>query len=280
MNGHSLTLPNSVENFILVEMCEKLKQGETVTIQFGGTSMNPLINGSGDIIRLRPLADGESCQKGEVYLFRYNGHFVIHRLMGIEGDVHDFRGDNCVAHERVGRGDVLAKLVTLIRPDGTEVDCEGEWWHKQSRRVLRRKEIRLFASRVFHRLANPQARKWWSAAYFVALVVLMWAPLGGLHIKLDEYIFGLRLDHLLHGSIYLLCPLFLADALNKNKWHIIVVALGIGVFTELVQLLLPYRSFSLNDMMANALGNIVGWMAILPLLAWSLRRRKRLAATQ
>ena len=52
MKTIQISLPNSLDNFILVEMCERLKEGQTVTMLFGGRSMLPLINGEGDKIQL------------------------------------------------------------------------------------------------------------------------------------------------------------------------------------------------------------------------------------
>lgn len=262
-----ISLPNSPDNFLLVEMCERLKEGQDVTMLFGGRSMLPLINGEGDKIRLRPLAKGEKCVPGEVYLFFCNNHYIIHRLMRIEGGVYVFRGDNCYSNEEVPREQVLAKLMNIYRTDGTEVDCEGEWWHKASRRVLRRRQLRS----IVVKLANSKARRRWAVLYFVLLAILMWAPLNGLDVALNKYVLGLRLDHLLHGAVYLLCPLFLMDFLNRRKGQILLLAIVIGIFTEFVQYLLPYRGFDVNDLVANMIGCLLGWLAIIPFL---LRKRR------
>lgn len=271
METVQISLPNSPDNPLLIEMCERLEAGMTVTMLFGGRSMLPMINGEGDKITLRPLEKEEACVPGEVYLFKYCNHFVIHRLMRIEGGVHVFRGDNCVNYERVGRENVLAKLMTVIQPNGNEIDCEGEWWHKRSKQVLRRKRLRTAVVRML----SPKARNVWSVLYFILLAVLMWAPLNGLGIPLNRFIFGLRLDHLLHASVFLLCPLFLVDWMRWKKWGILVVALLIGLFTEYVQYLLPYRGFDINDLVGNCIGNTLGWLALLPILVWHARRVSR-----
>ena len=268
METIQISLPNSPDNFLLVEMCERLKEGEVVTMLFGGRSMLPLINGEGDKIRLRPMQESEDCVPGEVYLFFYNNHYIIHRLIKVQSDgVHVFRGDNCYSNEEVPREQVLAKLIALIRPDDSEVDCEGDWWHKASRQVLRRRKMRSFAVKI----ANSKARRRWAVLYFVVLAVLMWAPLNGLGIALDSFVFGLRLDHLLHGLIFILCPFFLGDFLNWRKWHMLLLAVVIGIFTEFVQYLLPFRGFDVNDLVANTVGCFLGWLAILPIV----RRRKK-----
>ena len=267
METINITLPNSPDNFLLMEMCDRLKEGQEVTMLFGGHSMLPLISGEGDKIRLRPLAEGEACQPGEVYLFLHNNHFIIHRLLYIKDGVHVFRGDNCYANEEETRENVLAKLTYVIQPNGKEIDCEGDWWRKASARVLRRRKLRSLLVKI----GNRNARHKWAALYFIFLAVLMWAPLNGLGIPLDNYVFGLRLDHLLHGSVYLFCALFLMDYLKFRKGRILLVAILIGLTTEFVQHLLPYRGFDVNDLLANTMGCILGWVAILPFL----RRRNK-----
>lgn len=262
MKTIEISLPNSPDNFILVEMCERLKAGHTVTMLFGGVSMLPLINGRGDKIQLRPLAADEQCQTGEVYLFFYQNHYIIHRLMTIKGGMHNFRGDNCVNYEHVTRDQVLAKLIAIEKKDGTLVDCESDEWRRISRKVVLRRTIK----NILPRLLGQQARRRWAIAYFVLLAVLMWAPLNGVGLALNNYIFGLRLDHLLHASVYLFCPLFLADWLDKKSGWILAAAILIGLITESVQALLPYRGFDINDMVANCLGNLLGWMLLLPVL--------------
>ena len=267
MDTVHISLPNNLNNFLLQEMWERLKAGETVIMAFGGASMQPIISGRGEKVTLRPLSKDEEVKKGEVYLFFCEGHFIIHRLMKIEDGVYVFRGDNCYKYERVTREKVLAKLMAVERPDGTMVDCEGEWWRKRSRQILRKKNLKNFIIRI----ANRNARRKWAVAYFVLLALLMWAPVGALGISLDNFIFGLRVDHLLHAAVYIFCAMALIDWLKKRPLPILLTALAIGLFTEFVQYLLPYRGFDINDLVANCLGVLVGWLAILPFL---LRHRK------
>lgn len=262
MEKVQIALPNSPDNFILMEMCDRLKAGHTVTIMFGGISMLPLINGNGDKIQIRPVQENEEFRKGDVYMFFYQNHFIIHRLMGVKNGIYDFRGDNCYNHEHVSRENILAKLIVIEKPNGVLVDCESDEWREQSRKVVLRRTMKNTAIKLSH-IGDQHGRKKLSIAYFVILALLMWAPLNGIGLALNNYVFGLRLDHLLHASVYLLCPLFLADWFEKRSGRVLVVALAIGLITESVQYLLPFRGFDVNDLLANCVGNLIGWLAIL-----------------
>ena len=90
----------------------------------------------------------------------------------------------------------------------------------------------------------------------------MWAPLNGIGIPLDNYILGLRLDHLLHASVFIPCTLFLMDVIGR-RWLVWLAAVAVGLLTEGVQWLLPFRGFDVNDLIANALGVTLGLIVIL-----------------
>jgi len=267
MEVKHITLPNRPDSFLLAAMRERLQEGEEVRIAFGGVSMLPLISGTSDIIRLRPLRADEEPVAGDVYLFCLMGHHIVHRLMRREGDIYVFRGDNCYGCERVRRQDILARLTLVEHADGTSVSTDSEAWHQASRRVVRRRGVKNF----FLRWLGRDKRKVYSVVYFILLALLMWAPVGGLGVPLDNFVLGIRLDHLLHASIYLLCPAMLVDALRCRRGRILLAAIAIGLLTESVQYFLPYRGFDINDLAANALGALLGWLAILPYL----RRKAR-----
>ena len=269
-DGETIVLPNEPGNVLLQLLDEELREGRNVRINFGGCSMLPLIDGDGDTVELRPLREAEACRVGEIYLFVHEGHHIVHRLMAVEEDgTHRFRGDNCYGCERVGREQVLAQLSSITRPDGTVVDCGSAAWREQSRRVVRRRN-RVNALR---RCLSPERRRRLAVGYYAVLLVLMWAPLNGVGIPLDNFILGLRVDHLLHASVYLLCPLALYDWLHKRKGLILAATLLTGICTECVQYVLPYRGFDINDLCANFIGGFAGWLLLLAAVGLCRRRR-------
>ncbi|MBP5190077.1 MAG: VanZ family protein [Bacteroidales bacterium] len=267
MNSQRLILPNDANGFIVEEMMERLNNGITVTIAFGGSSMLPLIDGRSDRIELSPI-NGE-LRLGEIYLFVYNGHCVIHRLLKIRYEKFVFRGDNCCSCEVVTREAVLARLIAVCHSDGSRENCDSLQWRRKSRRVSTLRTLKNLPFRLFGR---PQ-RRWERWLYIALLLILMWAPVGVLGIPLNNFVFGIRFDHLLHASVYVPFVFFLMDfgkvKMSKLIPHWLVGLLFAGV-TESVQLLLPYRGFDINDLVANFLGVTLGWIIV---SCWKIRRQ-------
>ena len=243
--------------FALAE--EQFAAGQRVRLTLVGISMVPTLR-PGDTITLAPV-EGDPAV-GDVVLFRHAGGHLLHRVVAVDGDIYTMQGDNCYGTESCRRGDIVGLLV-----EGAGLPTDGEWWRRRSRRALARKRLKNIAIRWFGRQGRRQLRPW----YFAALAFLMWAPLNGLGLPLDNYVFGLRADHLIHASIYLPCALLLVDLFrgHRSLWRACLAALpaaiAVGLLTEGVQWLLPWRGFDINDLVANAMGTTLGWavMAVL-----------------
>ena len=212
---------------------EQIEAGERVRITLVGTSMSPTLI-EGDVLTLEPLL----CDPviGDIVLFRYQGRHILHRIVAIDKDNYTTQGDNCATTECCSRYDIVARVVN----------------------VEKHNKLKHFAVRWLGHKGRRQLRPW----YFVALTILMWAPLNGLGIPLDNYILGLRADHLLHASVFIPCALFLWDII-KPKWVVWLAAVAIGLITEGGQWLLPYRGYDINDLIANAIGVTLGMVIIL-----------------
>lgn len=253
---------NNTLFFALAE--EQLAEGRIVKMSLRGTSMLPTLREE-DVLTLEPLV-GDPCM-GDVLLFRYAGGHIVHRLVKHDGDTYIMQGDNNYGIETVKRGDIVARVSSVTRPNGKTLDTGSREWQLLSHRSLCRKKVRNTLLCLFGRKGRKQLRPW----YFIALAILMWAPLNGLGVPLNNYILGLRADHLLHASVYIPCTLFLMD-LIRRRGFVWLAAVGIGLLTEGVQYLLPFRGYDVNDLIANAIGVTLGWLVIL-----AVKRRNRRA---
>lgn len=240
---------------------EKLAADERVWMAFSGTSMLPTLRAS-DTILLEPLHDEP--RVGDVLLFHNHGHRVVHRLVETKGETYILQGDNNIGTEQVHRNDLLAKLVRVKHRDGREVEVASRTWQRAGRLRLLISALRRLSARWLGKRGRRQLRPW----YFALLAFLMWAPLNGVGIPLDNYILGLRADHLLHASVYIPCTLFLMDLYKRlgtkgQKWAVWATAVCVGLLTEWGQYLLPFRKFDINDLIANAIGVTLGWLVLL-----------------
>lgn len=108
---------------------------------------------------------------------------------------------------------------------------------------------------------NPKQKRlktiFWGYLSFIILVSIL--PINGEEGGLNNnYTFNIRWDYLLHTMAYLPLPVLMSSKL-KNKWIILISALIIAIGLEAVQLIVPFRSFNINDLIANGIGVIMGW---------------------
>jgi VanZ family protein len=105
----------------------------------------------------------------------------------------------------------------------------------------------------------------WSYMLFLFLGAVL--PINGGRILSDNYTFHIRWDYLLHFLIYLPLPVLMLLAYRKYSrvWIYVLLfigTLGITILFEYLQTWLPYRSFNINDMIANGLGVMIGFAVI------------------
>lgn len=104
--------------------------------------------------------------------------------------------------------------------------------------------------------------------YTLAIVLLVTLPINGDDQLLgnlnDTYVLRLRLDYLFHCLLFLPWVVLGAygwDMHNRtstSRWLVAGGAVVFAVLCEYVQLPLPYRTFNINDLAANALGVVLG----------------------
>jgi VanZ family protein len=112
--------------------------------------------------------------------------------------------------------------------------------------------------------------------YLLILVLGSVLPLNNGTTLNNNYIVEIRSDYLIHALVLLPLPVLLGLSLrNRTRIWIRIILLGflMVVFCEGVQLLIPYRTFNINDLFANGVGAIIG--LIPSFLVW--RRFQRIA---
>ena len=146
---HKLILPNE---FLSVAE-EELEEGRSVRLLADGASMNPFIHGGKDYAEIAPLDADADLELWQVYLFKYNGQYIIHRFIGKDGEIFRMLGDgNLWIEERVMREDVIGVLHKIHRPDGKSVVCTSEKWKRKGKLWNQLLPLRRYLLGVWRRL--------------------------------------------------------------------------------------------------------------------------------
>ncbi|MBQ8095543.1 MAG: S24/S26 family peptidase [Prevotella sp.] len=118
----------------LPAVIERLKEypEKTATINLRGRSMRPFLEDGRDKAMLQlPL---QPCQVGDAVLAEIApGHFVLHRIISIEGNAVTLRGDGNMNVEHCRVEDIRAKAVGFFRKGRTKPDMtSGRKWRVYS----------------------------------------------------------------------------------------------------------------------------------------------------
>lgn len=101
--------------------------------------------------------------------------------------------------------------------------------------------------------------RWGLFLYLLTLVTVSVMPLGSASKELtDITVIRIRGDYLLHMLVYLPIISLMLISFPKKKMLMVVLALILGVGLEYFQMLLPYRTFNINDLVANVGGVVLG----------------------
>ena len=86
--------------------------------------MLPFIHGNEDRVILEKT---DEVALGDILLCNVGDHYVIHRLIDRKGDKLLLMGDgNCCGKETCTLTDVAGKVITILRPDGSKIDCNNK----------------------------------------------------------------------------------------------------------------------------------------------------------
>lgn len=117
---------------------------------------------------------------------------------------------------------------------------------------------------------HPGLLKKLTFAYTALLVLLAILPINGDSSLNNVYLLSFRLDYLVHFAVFIPWVIlvwlatgvsFRSEPLKALGW--IAAGIMLAVLTEAVQYLLTYRSFNINDLVANIIGIILGAVVML-----------------
>lgn len=163
-----------MENFVVDNdeffetVVELLREGRKVTIPAKGESMLPFIVGGIDSVVLEGVEGGtpagsalRTAKVGDVVLFQTDGRFILHRIIGKDGDKALIQGDGILkSKDLCPRNRIYGRVTTVLKGGGAPVDVDSPsyrrkiwlWMHTVSlRRILLGVWKRLFFKRPVRR---------------------------------------------------------------------------------------------------------------------------------
>ncbi len=134
-------VPNSV---LFEEVAAVLQEGREAVILPTGRSMLPFIREGRDRVVLRKK---DSYAVGDIVLVCFDGRYLMHRIVAIDGDAVTLMGDGNLKGQEKGRtGDIIGTVTAIVRPDGRRsVPGKGRLW-----RAL--KPVRRYLLAIYRRL--------------------------------------------------------------------------------------------------------------------------------
>ena len=143
-----IVLPNDV---LLNEVAQLLGEGREVVITPKGRSMLPFIRGEVDQIKLR---QPDGLRVGDIVLAYFGNHYVLHRIVAINGEKVVLMGDgNLKGTEQGDRSEVVGNVVEIITPDLRQ-HKPGKAWLWRHTLFFRKYLLKVY--RKWNKLINRQ----------------------------------------------------------------------------------------------------------------------------
>lgn len=116
---------------LLPEIVKMIEEGHTVTLRLRGFSMRPFLEDNRDKAL---LTKPTNVKTGDPVLAEIAlGHFVLHRIVAIDGQKVTLRGDGNLSDEHCQLSDIRASVVGFYRKGRTKLDrTDGTKWRVYS----------------------------------------------------------------------------------------------------------------------------------------------------
>lgn len=126
-----ITTKQMANALLLPEVIRILEEGHTVTLPLKGYSMRPFLEDNRDKALLKKP---ESINVGDPVLAEIGPkHYVLHRIISIDGDHVTLRGDGNLAEEHCRLSDVKATATGFFRKGRDKADMtDGRKWRVYS----------------------------------------------------------------------------------------------------------------------------------------------------
>lgn len=141
-------MPNAV---LLPEIVKMLNEGHTVTLRLRGYSMRPFLeDGRDKALLIKP----DKPKVGDAVLAEIEPkHFVLHRIISIEGDKVVLRGDGNLGTEQCTTADIRGGVVGFYRKGREKLDRTDGWkWKTYSWIWTRLYPIRRYLLAFYRRI--------------------------------------------------------------------------------------------------------------------------------
>ncbi|MGI6223731.1 MAG: S24/S26 family peptidase [Prevotella sp.] len=146
-----ITYDNAV---LLPEIIKLVNEGHTVTLLLKGFSMRPFLEDGRDKAMLTKV---NHPKVGDPVLAEtYKGHFVLHRIVNIQGDNVTLRGDGNLGVEECKLQDIRASIVGFYRKGRKKMDLTtGRKWKVYSWIWMRLFPIRRYLLAAYRKIWIP-----------------------------------------------------------------------------------------------------------------------------
>lgn len=136
-------------SIFLPQVVQLLEEGHTATLPLRGRSMRPFLEDGRDKALLKIV---QPVKVGDAVLAEISkGHFVLHRIIGIEGENVTLRGDGNLANEYCKIGDIRARAIGFYRKGRTKLDStDGHKWRIYSWWWTRLYPVRRYLLFILH----------------------------------------------------------------------------------------------------------------------------------
>lgn len=148
MKEPDLTIPNA---FLIPEIIKNIRDGHTVTLPLRGFSMRPFLEDGRDKAL---LASPHAPVVGEPVLAEIAPHhYVLHRIVAIDGDAVTLLGDGNLTPEHCTTADIRASVIGFYRKGRNTLDrIDGKKWRRYSSVWMSLRPIRRYLLAIYRRI--------------------------------------------------------------------------------------------------------------------------------